>query len=244
MKVAKNRLAKIALEGTDVASIGAYLKGPTVIAYSSDPVAASKVAADFAKANEKFVILGGAMGKTALDPNGVKALASAAVARRAPGQDRRPPSGAGDQDRAARQRPGGEGGPRGSGLCQQERSCNRGSKLNWFESKKELDQWLICPKIVDELSALTVLEAADLAKMLEEKWGVSAAAAVAVAGRLRRRRRPGRGEDRVHGRPRRRRRQEDRGHQGGPCAHGPRPQGSQGPRRGRAEGRQGRRDQG
>jgi large subunit ribosomal protein L7/L12 len=37
-------------------------------------------------------------------------------------------------------------------------------------------------KIVDELSALTVLEAADLAKMLEEKWGVSAAAAVAVAG--------------------------------------------------------------
>jgi len=37
-------------------------------------------------------------------------------------------------------------------------------------------------KIVDDLSALTVLEAADLAKMLEEKWGVSAAAAVAVAG--------------------------------------------------------------
>src|SRR5882724_5521856 len=37
-------------------------------------------------------------------------------------------------------------------------------------------------KIVEELSSLTVLEAADLAKMLEEKWGVSAAAAVAVAG--------------------------------------------------------------
>ncbi len=37
-------------------------------------------------------------------------------------------------------------------------------------------------KIVEDLSALTVLEAADLAKMLEEKWGVSAAAAVAVAG--------------------------------------------------------------
>ena len=76
MKVAKNRLAKIALEGTDVASIGPLLKGPTVIAYSSDPVAAPKVAVDFAKANEKFVILGGAMGKTALNPNGVKALAS------------------------------------------------------------------------------------------------------------------------------------------------------------------------
>jgi large subunit ribosomal protein L10 len=76
VKVAKNRLAKIALEGTDVASIGALLKGPTLIAYSGDPVAASKVAVDFAKGHDKFVILGGAMGKTALDPDGVKALAA------------------------------------------------------------------------------------------------------------------------------------------------------------------------
>ena len=76
VKVAKNRLAKIALEGTDVASIAPLLKGPTVLAYSGDPVAAPKVAVDFAKANEKFVILGGAMGKTALNPDGVKALAS------------------------------------------------------------------------------------------------------------------------------------------------------------------------
>jgi large subunit ribosomal protein L10 len=76
VKVAKNRLAKIALEGTDVASIATLLKGPTVIAYSGDPIAAPKVTSDFAKANEKFVILGGAMGKTALNPDGVKALAS------------------------------------------------------------------------------------------------------------------------------------------------------------------------
>jgi large subunit ribosomal protein L10 len=76
VKVAKNRLAKIALEGSDVASIASLLKGPTVIAYSGDPVAAPKVAVDFAKANEKFVILGGAMGKTTLDLNGVKALAA------------------------------------------------------------------------------------------------------------------------------------------------------------------------
>jgi large subunit ribosomal protein L10 len=76
VKVAKNRLAKIALEGTDAAVIVPLLKGPTLIAYSGDPVAAPKVATDFAKANEKFVILGGAMGKTALDPNAVKALAS------------------------------------------------------------------------------------------------------------------------------------------------------------------------
>jgi large subunit ribosomal protein L10 len=76
VKVAKNRLAKIALEGTDVSTIAPLLKGPTVIAFSGDPVAAPKVAVDFAKANEKFVILGGSMGKTALNPDGVKALAS------------------------------------------------------------------------------------------------------------------------------------------------------------------------
>jgi large subunit ribosomal protein L10 len=76
VKVAKNRLAKIALKDTDAASIADLLKGPTVLAYSGDPVAAPKVASDFAKANEQFVILGGAMGKTALDPNAVKALAS------------------------------------------------------------------------------------------------------------------------------------------------------------------------
>jgi large subunit ribosomal protein L10 len=77
VKVAKNRLAKIALKDTDAASIAPLLKGPTVIAYSKgDPVSAPKVAVDFAKANEKFVILGGAMGKTALDVKGVKALAS------------------------------------------------------------------------------------------------------------------------------------------------------------------------
>jgi large subunit ribosomal protein L10 len=75
VQVAKNRLAKIAVEGTDVASIATLLKGPTMIAYSSDPIAAPKVANDFAKAHEKFVILGGAMGKTALDAEGVKALA-------------------------------------------------------------------------------------------------------------------------------------------------------------------------
>jgi large subunit ribosomal protein L10 len=76
VKVAKNRLAKIALEGSEVASIAPLMKGPTVIAFSGDPVAAPKVAVDFAKTNERFIILGGAMGATALDPNGVKALAA------------------------------------------------------------------------------------------------------------------------------------------------------------------------
>jgi large subunit ribosomal protein L10 len=76
VKIAKNRLARLALEGTDAAAVVPLLKGPTVIAYSGDPVAAPKIATDFAKVNDKFVILGGAMGNTALDANGVKALAS------------------------------------------------------------------------------------------------------------------------------------------------------------------------
>ena len=76
VQVAKNRLAKIALEGTDVASIGPLLKGPTLIAYSDDPVAAPKVAVAFAKDFDKLVILGGAMGPTPLNVDGVKSLAT------------------------------------------------------------------------------------------------------------------------------------------------------------------------
>jgi large subunit ribosomal protein L10 len=76
VKVAKNRIAKIALEGTEVASISDLLQGPTLLAYSDDPVAAPKAAVDFAKTNDKLVILGGAMGATALNPDGVKALAT------------------------------------------------------------------------------------------------------------------------------------------------------------------------
>jgi large subunit ribosomal protein L10 len=76
VEVAKNRLAKIALEGTDVASIASLLQGPTLIAYSDDPVAAPKVATAFAKDNGKFVLLGGAMGKTSLSVDGIRALAT------------------------------------------------------------------------------------------------------------------------------------------------------------------------
>ncbi len=76
VRVAKNRLAKIALEGKPCESIGNLLTGMTVLAYSEDPIAAAKVTEKYAKANEKFVILGGAMGSTALDAAGVKAVAS------------------------------------------------------------------------------------------------------------------------------------------------------------------------
>ena len=76
VKVAKNRLAKIALQGTEAEGIQGLFIGQTLIAYSEDPVAAPKVASDFAKTNDKLVILGGAMGTTALNADGVKALAT------------------------------------------------------------------------------------------------------------------------------------------------------------------------
>jgi len=74
-KVAKNRLAVRALKGTAAEQVSHLFKGPTGIAYSKDPIAASRVAVAYAKENEKLVILGGVVGTTALDPNGVKALA-------------------------------------------------------------------------------------------------------------------------------------------------------------------------
>ncbi|MDJ0933644.1 50S ribosomal protein L10 [Breoghania sp.] len=76
VKVAKNRLAKLALQGTDAEHIADLFQGPTVIAYSGDPVAAPKAVMDFVKTNEKLVVLGGALGSTNLDADGVKALAS------------------------------------------------------------------------------------------------------------------------------------------------------------------------
>ena len=76
VKVAKNRLVKIALQGTESEGMGQFFQGQTLIAYANDPVTAPKVLADFAKTNDKLVILGGAMGSTVLDADGVKALAS------------------------------------------------------------------------------------------------------------------------------------------------------------------------
>ena len=76
VRVAKNRLTKIALEGTPCESIAEYLSGMTILAFSEDPVAAAKVIDSYAKTNDKLSILGGAMGKNDLDVAGVKALAS------------------------------------------------------------------------------------------------------------------------------------------------------------------------
>ncbi|MEM6304358.1 MAG: 50S ribosomal protein L10 [Pseudomonadota bacterium] len=74
VRVAKNRLAKIALKGRPCESITDLLSGMTVLTFSEDPVAAAKVAQGFAKDNDKFVILGGAMGENALDVAGVEAV--------------------------------------------------------------------------------------------------------------------------------------------------------------------------
>ena len=74
-KVAKNRLATLALEGTRFQGVSPLLKGPTAIAWSTDPVAVAKTAVEFAKTNDKFVVLGGALGTQTLDATGIKALA-------------------------------------------------------------------------------------------------------------------------------------------------------------------------
>jgi len=75
-KVSKNKLAKIAAEGTDYSVIADLLTGPTALATSADPVAAAKIIAEFAKTNDKLEIVGGAMGAQLLDVEGVKALAT------------------------------------------------------------------------------------------------------------------------------------------------------------------------
>ncbi len=75
-KVAKNRLAKLAIKDTAYEGLEEYLSGPTALATSVDPVAAAKAAVDFAKTNPKLEIVGGSMGGQLLDEAGIKALAS------------------------------------------------------------------------------------------------------------------------------------------------------------------------
>lgn len=74
-KVAKNRLAQRALKGTKFEGISDMFAGPTGIATSKDPIAAAKVTFEFAKKNQKLVIIGGGMGETVLNAKGIEALA-------------------------------------------------------------------------------------------------------------------------------------------------------------------------
>jgi large subunit ribosomal protein L10 len=75
-KVTKNRLTRLALEGTKYEALKDMFTGPTAVAVSVDPVAAAKVCVAFAKTNEKLIIVGGAMGETQLDAGGIQALAT------------------------------------------------------------------------------------------------------------------------------------------------------------------------
>jgi large subunit ribosomal protein L10 len=75
-KVSKNRLAKLAIKDTQYDPISDLFAGPTAMAWSDDPVAATKVVAEFSKENDRLEIVGGAMGETVLDLDGVKALAA------------------------------------------------------------------------------------------------------------------------------------------------------------------------
>ena len=113
-KVAKNRLAQRALKGTKYEGLDKLFKGPTAIAYSSDPVAAAKVAVAFAKSNEKLTIVGGSMGTDVLGPEGITALATSRHAGWL----------AADSGAARRHDPAGAGRPIGAGLrslCQEGR---------------------------------------------------------------------------------------------------------------------------
>jgi large subunit ribosomal protein L10 len=74
LKVVKNRLAQKALNGAGEGA-NALFKGPVAIAYGPDPVSAAKVATQYAKDNEKFLVVGAMMGEQVLDAKGVDALA-------------------------------------------------------------------------------------------------------------------------------------------------------------------------
>lgn len=75
-KVTKNRLTRRALDGTRFSALAALFTGPTAIAYSTDPVAAARVVVEFAKGNDKLVVLGAGFGEEILDVDSVKALAA------------------------------------------------------------------------------------------------------------------------------------------------------------------------
>ena len=180
LKVVKNTLAQKALDGSVGEAGDALFKGPVAIAFAPDPVSAAKVATQYAKDNEKFTVIGGLMGQTGAGQGVGDGSRDPAVARPAPRQAHRPAPGARDQDR---RRAAGAGGPAGARHRRLRRQRRRlivifpQQHLNLSRNQHMAN----LEKLVDDLSALTVLEASELSKLLEEKWGVSAAAPVAVA---------------------------------------------------------------
>ncbi len=121
-KVTKNRLARLALAGTKFEQLSPMFTGPTAIAYSRDPVAAAKVAVEFANKNEKLTIVGGALGSQQLDVGGDQIPRDHAFARRAARQAPRHAANPGDTDRRCAAGAGGSARTRARCLCEKGRS--------------------------------------------------------------------------------------------------------------------------
>ena len=75
-RVTKNRITRLALKGTNFENLADLFKGPTAIAFASDPISACKACVEFAKTNEKLIIVGGALGTGVLSIDEIKKLAS------------------------------------------------------------------------------------------------------------------------------------------------------------------------
>ena len=246
-KVTKNRLARLALDRHEVRAAFVAVHRSDRDRLFAGPGGGGEGGRRVRQQEREAAIVGGGLGEQQLDAAGVKALATLPsldqLRAKLLGMLQTPAT----RIASVLQAPGGQIARVLGAYARQ------GGRLVAFKSSKRLEnipgvlKWLILNKLVDELSSLTVIEAAELSKLLEEKWGVSAAAPVAVAAAAVRRRRAGRSggrEDRIHRRPGRGRRQEDQRDQGGARDHRSRPEGGQGPGRGRAEAGQGRRQQG
>ena len=132
VKVAKNRLAKIALQGTDSEGIADLFTGQTLVAYSNDPITAPKIAIEFAKGNDKLVILGGSMGATTLDPEWGKGSCRTSFTRRVARKAGWYDPDTGYTHRSDRQRTGRSACPRFRRLCPEGRSGIRPFSLSQY----------------------------------------------------------------------------------------------------------------
>jgi large subunit ribosomal protein L7/L12 len=172
LKVVKNRLVKTCDRRHAKSVRRDLFTGPTAIAYFRRPISAAKVAVAYAKEKEQFVVSAACLAISSWTKQGVAALATL------PSLDELRGKLVGS---SRRRRP--------------DRWCSRGARrrswrvINAYAPRtllspsnpisnqtEELRSWQTSNKIVDDLSKLTVIEAAELSKLLEEKWGVSAAA--------------------------------------------------------------------
>ena len=146
-KVSKNRLAKRAAEGTMAKPMQDLLKGPTGIAFSTDPIAAPKAAFDYAKTNAKFVILGRRRRRPVLGRERRRGFGLAALAQRTPGASCGHAQTARDESREHSAGAGRAARPRHRRLCQERRSgvIRRTTELNVPRLKHKQGTYISCP---------------------------------------------------------------------------------------------------